>query len=40
MLLALREVRALREENTNLRQIVADLVLDTTILKDALGEKW
>ena len=35
-----REFRALREENTKLRQVVADLVLDKTILKDALGKKW
>jgi len=36
----LRELRALRAENTKLRQVVADLVLDKTILKDALGRKW
>ena len=34
------ELRALREEHSKLRQIVADLVLDKTILKDALGKKW
>jgi putative transposase len=34
------ELRALREENTKLRHVVADLVLDKTILKDALGKKW
>ena len=36
----LRELRALREENTKLRQVVADLVLDKTILNDALGKQW
>ena len=36
----LRELRALREENTKLRRVVADLVLDKTILKEALGIKW
>ena len=35
----LRELRALREEHSMLRQIVADVVLDKTILKDALGKK-
>ncbi|MCU0650147.1 MAG: transposase [Gemmatimonadaceae bacterium] len=36
----LRERKSLREENAKLRQVVADLVLDTTILKDALGKTW
>ena len=36
----LRELRALRDENTKLRRVVADLVLDKTILKEALGKKW
>lgn len=36
----LRELRALREENAKLRQVVADLALDKTILKEALGKKW
>jgi hypothetical protein len=34
------EFRALREENRKLRQVVDDLVLDKTILKDALGKHW
>jgi putative transposase len=34
------ELRALPEENSRLRQVVADLVLDKTIPKDALGKKW
>jgi putative transposase len=36
----LRELRALRDENAKLRRVVADLVLDKTILKEALGKKW
>ena len=36
----LREPRALREESRKLRQVLADLVLEKTILKDALGNKW
>jgi len=35
-----RELRQLREENRKLKQVVADLTLDKTILKDALGKKW
>ncbi len=35
----LRELKQLREENRKLRQVVADLTLDKTILKDALGKK-
>ena len=34
------DVGDLRERNAKLRQIVADLVLDKTILKDALGKRW
>jgi len=36
----LRELRQLREENRRLKQVVADLTLDKTILRDALGKKW
>ena len=36
----LRELRALRDENATLRRVVADLVLDKTILQEALGKKW
>jgi putative transposase len=36
----LRELKQLREENRRLKQVVADLTLDKTILKDALGKKW
>ena len=36
----LRELKQLREENRRLKQVVADLTLDKTILRDALGKKW
>jgi len=36
----LRELRALREENSKIRQVVADLMLDKTILKHALEKEW
>lgn len=36
----LRELRQLRDENRRLRQVVADLTLDKTMLRDALGTKW
>jgi putative transposase len=35
----LRGLRQLREENRRLKQLVADLTLDKTILNDALGKK-
>ena len=35
----LRELRPLRDENRRQRQLVSDLTLDTTNLRDAL-EKW
>jgi putative transposase len=35
----LRELRQLREENRRLKGVVADLTLDKTILRDALGKK-
>jgi putative transposase len=35
-----RELRALREENQKLKQLVADLTLDKHILNDALRKKW
>jgi putative transposase len=34
------EVRQLREENRKLKQRVADLSLDKTILQDSLRKKW
>lgn len=36
----LRELRQLREENRRLKGVVADLTLDKTILREALGRKW
>ena len=36
----LRELRQLREENRRLKQVVADLTLDKTILREAVGKKW
>ena len=36
----LREIRQLREENRRLKQVVADLTLDKTILQDAIKRKW
>jgi putative transposase len=35
----LKELRALREENTKLKLKVADLILDKDILKEILGKK-
>ncbi len=35
-----RELKQLRDENRRLKKIVADLTLDKTILRDALGNKW
>lgn len=36
----LRELRQPREENRRLKSVVADLTLDKTILREALGKKW
>jgi putative transposase len=36
----LRELRQLREENRRLKQLVADLTLDKTILTEANRRKW
>jgi putative transposase len=35
----LREVRQLREENTRLKRLVADLTLDKVMLQEVLGKK-
>jgi putative transposase len=35
-----RELRQLREENKKLKQLVADLSLDKTILQEAMRRKW
>ncbi len=36
----LRGLNQLREEKRRLKTVVADLTLDKTILRDALGQKW
>jgi len=36
----LRELRQLRDENRKLKQIVADVTLDRTMLQEALRKKW
>lgn len=36
----LRELKQLREENLKLKRVVADLTLDTVILKDAVARQW
>jgi putative transposase len=35
-----RELKQLRDENRRLKKIVADLTLDKTILREALGKKF
>lgn len=35
-----RELQQLRDGNRRLKRIVADLMLDKTILRDAIGKKW
>ena len=36
----LRELKHLKEENRKLKQLVADLSLDKTILQEALRKNW
>ena len=36
----IRELRQLREENSRLKQLVADLTLDRQVLQDVLKKKW
>jgi putative transposase len=36
----LRELRQLRDENKKLKQVVADLTLDRTMLQEALRKKY
>ena len=36
----LRKLRQWREENQRLKQVVADLTLDKSILREAVGKKW
>lgn len=35
-----RELKQLREENTKLKKLVADLSLDKAMLQDIAGKKW
>ena len=35
-----KRVRQLEEENKRLKKLVADLALDTSILKEVVGKKW
>ncbi len=36
----IRELRQLREENSKLKRLVADLALDKTMLQDVISKKW
>ena len=35
-----RQIKQLRDENTRLKQLVAELTLDKTMLQDVLSKKW
>jgi putative transposase len=35
-----KKLRALEEENRKLKRVVADLLLDNTVLKDLNSKKW
>lgn len=35
-----RRLKALEEENTKLKRMLADAMLDNVALKDLLGKKW
>jgi putative transposase len=35
-----RQMKMLAEENTRLKQLVAELILDKTMLQDVLSKKW
>jgi putative transposase len=35
-----RRLRALEDENTKLKRLLADAMLDNAALKDLLGKKW
>ncbi|KRR00054.1 transposase [Bradyrhizobium valentinum] len=35
-----KRLRALEDENTKLKRLLADAMLDNTALKDLLGKKW
>jgi putative transposase len=36
----IRELRQLRDENSKLKRLVADLTLDKTMLQDVISKKW
>lgn len=36
----IRELRQLREENSRLKRLVADLTLDRQVLQDVVKKKW
>ena len=36
----MRQMKQLQEESTRLKQLVAELSLDTTMLQDVLRNKW
>jgi putative transposase len=36
----IRELRQLREENSRLKRLVADLSLDKTMLQEVIAKKW
>jgi putative transposase len=35
-----KRLKALEEENSKLKRLLADAILDNTALKDLLGKKW
>ena len=35
-----QELKRLREENSKLKRVVADLTLDNVVLKDLLAKNW
>ena len=35
-----KKLKALEDENTKLKRLLADVMLDNTALKDPLGRKW
>jgi putative transposase len=35
-----RQLKQLRDENTRLKQLVAELTLDKTMLQDVIGKKF
>ena len=35
-----KRLKALEEENSKLKRLLADAMLDNTALKDLLGKKW